>query len=879
MTPGHEAQTMLTPASAPSASHGWLSSSGSIDHGRFSPGAVLEGRYRIVGLLGRGGMGEVYRADDLRLGQQVAIKFLPAGIGADTLKLAQFHNEVRMAWQVSHHNVCRVHDIGEIATSAGAQLFITMEYVDGEDLAASLKRAGRFPEDKALNLTRQICAGLAAAHDRGVIHRDLKPANIMLDRNGQVRLMDFGLAAAGTADDIRAGTPAYMAPEQLLGREVTARSDIFALGLVLYELFTGKRVFTAKTIAELVNQQEAGVTTMPSEIVKGLDPAIDNAIVWCLDRDPSQRPPSALALSAALPGSDPLAAALAAGETPSPAMVAAAGRSQATVTTTAGVLWLLATLVLLFVMAGLADRTLLTARTPLDRSGATLYDRARDLARALRYSTAVADRASGFVAANNVLDWIHRNKPADQNRLLAAAAPPGLMFWYRTSLDAFVPDGEVVGMQNPSPNGEGMTMMAFDTNGRLYRLVHNAGPDEAPVTPMAWQDVLTLAGYNAAAFTETEPKWAPAVYADTRAAFSGRLPELPDVQIRIEAAAAGGRLASFRVMGPWNEAAAPTGIVAPSTGWNPTAMIATVATVLIVPGFMMVGALVARHNVRQGRGDRAGATRLFTAAFIIAIFAWLFGAHHTTAAALGVDNLFSAAGHKLFDAGVLWIFYLAAEPQVRRVWPHILITWSRLVSTGARDPLVGRDMLIGVVFGGVMTVVSYLHYQTPYLLGLPPFIPPVPLLGPLVGVRYVFSELLVKVSGAMQNAMLGVVGLALLRMVLRRTWLVFVGAAIIFTPLAARGQFQSGIVWLDLTFGFVVVTVILGVIIRFGLFAGMIALFTHFWTFTMPLTLSSDRQYFQLSLFVLGVVMAIACVGVVLARGSATTPRHLRTSR
>ena len=129
---------------------------------------MLDGRYRIIGLLGRGGMGEVYRADDLRLGQPVALKFLPEDLRRDPVRLSQFHNEVRTARQVSHPNVCRVYDIGE----AEGLLYLSMEYVDGEDLATSLRRIGRFPEDKAAEIARQLCAGLAAAHQRGVIHRD-----------------------------------------------------------------------------------------------------------------------------------------------------------------------------------------------------------------------------------------------------------------------------------------------------------------------------------------------------------------------------------------------------------------------------------------------------------------------------------------------------------------------------------------------------------------------------------------------------------------------------------------------------------------------------------------------------------------------------------
>src|SRR5262245_29563531 len=288
------------PGRTPATTTGWLSS-GSIDHGRFAPGALLGGRYRIVGRLGRGGMGEVYRADDLKLGQPVALKFLPPDVDRDPARLTQLHTEVRMARQVSHPNVCRVYDIDEVE----GHTFLSMEYVDGEDLGSLLKRVGRFPVERATELARQICAGLAAAHERGVIHRDLKPANVMLDGAGKVRITDVGLAGA-TGESVRAGTPAYMAPEQLAGAEVTAQSDIYALGLVLYELYTGHRAIEAKNVAELVRKREAGVAP-PSALIRDLDPAVDRAIVRCLERDPGDRPASALGVAAALPGGDPLA--------------------------------------------------------------------------------------------------------------------------------------------------------------------------------------------------------------------------------------------------------------------------------------------------------------------------------------------------------------------------------------------------------------------------------------------------------------------------------------------------------------------------------------------------------------------------------------------
>jgi serine/threonine-protein kinase len=186
---------------------------------------------------------------------------------------ARFRNEVRIARQVSHPNVCRVYDIGMIE----GQHFLSMEYLDGEDLASLLRRIGRLPQDKAIEFTRKICAGLSAAHERGVLHRDLKPANVMIDGRGQVRITDFGLAAVAqeiAMGDIRSGTPAYMSPEQKAGKEVTTRSDLYSIGLVLYEMVTGKRPTENHS--------------SPSELVKNLDPAVERVIQRCLEEDPKR---------------------------------------------------------------------------------------------------------------------------------------------------------------------------------------------------------------------------------------------------------------------------------------------------------------------------------------------------------------------------------------------------------------------------------------------------------------------------------------------------------------------------------------------------------------------------------------------------------------
>lgn len=239
---------------------------------RFTPGTMFAGRYRVVARMGLGGMGEVYRADDIKLGQAVALKFLPPAMRSDEARLKRLREEVKLARLVAHPNVCRVWDVVE----ADGHEFVSMEYVDGEDLASLLRRIGRLPEERAVRMARELCAGLSAVHNQGLLHRDLKPANIMLDGRGRVRLVDFGLAAAAedVSDvDVRAGTPAYMSPEQHDGREVTARSDVYALGLVLYELFTGRPAFPARDPEEAARLESHSSPSSPSSHVKDLDPA------------------------------------------------------------------------------------------------------------------------------------------------------------------------------------------------------------------------------------------------------------------------------------------------------------------------------------------------------------------------------------------------------------------------------------------------------------------------------------------------------------------------------------------------------------------------------------------------------------------------------
>jgi eukaryotic-like serine/threonine-protein kinase len=705
---------------------------------------VLDGRYRVLGLLGRGGMGEVYRADDLRLGQQVALKFLPASLSSDPARLAQFHNEVRTARQVSHPNVCRVYDIGEI----DGQRFITMEYVDGEDLSVLLRRIGRLPEDKAIDIARQICAGLAAAHERGVLHRDLKPANIMLDGSGRARIMDFSLAAVGDVADIRAGTPAYMAPEQLAGQEVTVRSDIFALGLVLYEVFTGRRAFEATNLSELLEQHRAGTITAPTAVVKSLDPSIEAAIMRCLDPVAVRRPSSAIAVSAMLPGGDPLAAALAAGETPSPEMVAAAGGEGAALSVTAGVVWFTVAAIAVIAAAVLAARYSLLSRVPLSRPGAVLADRAEEIRTSFGYTDTPVDRAFDFGVDQGYLSWAaSHGRAASGWTELARGRPSAVQYWYRTSPVTLVPLNPLgtVGATDPPVAINGMTRTWVDSSARL--LYFEAAPPQLEkaagvVAAFDWQKAFIAAGLTMTAFTETTPARTPAGYADERKAWKGTLPDT-DIPITIEAAAYRGRPILFQIVLPWTSSTREPRRGASGSNW-------------IFITLLLFGAAVTSYvNLRRGRADRRGAFRLAAFMVLTLLSAWAIGPHVGDAAA-EQQRFFARAGLALFIGGAMYLLYLGLEPFARRLWPEMLVGWTRIVGGRLRDPLIGRDALVAVAGGAALALLGFVPFLTAAWTGRPMPPPNQTDLSPLWGLRGTLIAFLQAINNGLQNTLVNV---------------------------------------------------------------------------------------------------------------------------
>ena len=831
-------------------------SSPSIDESRFVPGDVLAERYRIAGLLGRGGMGEVYRADDLKLRQPVALKFLPEALSNDGAALARFYQEVSVARQISHRHVCRVYDVGE----AEGFHFISMEYVRGEALSSLLKRIGRLPEDKAVETARQLCAGLAAVHDAGVMHRDLKPANVMIDERGDVRITDFGIAAlAGDASGAaeRAGTPAYMSPEQLSGGALTVRSDLYSLGLVLYELFTGRKAFEASSLPELIRLRRSDThPSSPSSHVKDLDPLIERVIFRCLERDPDSRPASALQVAAALPGGDPLAAALAAGETPSPEMVAAAPKEGGLRATVA-----VALLASLFALLGLAcffsKDVGLYNQVPLDKSPEVLRDRAAELTKRLGYAAPPADSAYGMGVDADYLGFITETDSSQARwERLKAGRPAAIYFWQRQSPRPFdVWSGDRISELRPARDLAGMTTVTLDTLGRLrsfYAVPIQTGAAEAREPD--WSKLFEESGLDFSQFRPVAPAWAPPHAYTSRAAWEGAYPELPEFKVRVEAAAYGGAPVFFELVDAWDKTPEQQGAYTESA--RERVLSAILLTVFIT---VMVGsALLAWRNLRLGRGDRKGAARF--AVFMLAVnFArWLFTAHHVATEDEAM-NFVAGVQRAVFWACFFWVVYLAFEPNVRRRWPWRIISWTRLLAGNWRDPLVGRDILVGAVFGaGILLCNFFLGEIVPRRLGYPPGAPWFDFPATqLLGLRSFGGALSTQVYAAFTQTFILLFLTLLFRIVLRNDRLASLAVALIgATALGLTHDAAPGI-----PFAVLSAFLIVFCLHRYGLLAACSAVFVLHLNIFYPVTSDMTAWYAGDFLPALLGVVALAVYG------------------
>ena len=779
------------------------SSSTSIDEGRLPAGTVLAGRNRILGLLGHGGMGEVYRAFDLILNQVVALKFL-AGAKMSEPALARFRNEVRVARQVSHPNVCRVYDIGIF----DGLHFISMEYLDGEDLDSLIRRIGRLAQDKAIEFARKICAGLSAAHERGVLHRDLKPANIMIDGRGQVRITDFGLAALAAEiplSDLRSGTPAYMSPEQKAGKEVTTRSDLYSLGLVLYEMFTGKC--------------RADTQTNPTEIIKDLDPAVERVILRCLEEDPKRRPSSPFNVAMALPGGDPIAAALAAGETPSPEMVAASSEKEG-FTHRAAIACFVATLACLAAGTFLTPKTNPFVLSRVNIPPEVLAFQAQELLRKLGYTQTPASTAYGFEYLQN--PQFLRGSRAEREAMLATQRPPLVRFWYRQyqgpfHADAFLPGRgatATISFDSPANSEPGMIRLALDARGRLTLLeVRPAEPAEPPsAAPLDWPGLFAATGLDLARFHAATPQRVPPVAADTRVAWEGSYSERRSELLRVEGASWLGHPVFFSV----GNAAEQQGFAIPDS----------VVLFLIVLGVpILLGAVfLAWKNLRHGRGDRGAAAAVGGVIFLCTVLEIALRAHHVMDPweLHVIAALLSDAGLSAF---LIYLLYLAMEPYARRHWPDCLISWKRFQTGRIKDALVASHVLAGLA--AMMALERFGSRLLAWMMSAPMVANLFD--ASLESAAYPIVRLLGAIPNAVFAALAILVAAVLVRLLVRRVWLADLIAAVGFALWYVPPFVGSGITGgLAVVYNIIRIALSLWLLRRFGLLAVAAAWFAAF---------------------------------------------------
>jgi len=539
-------------------------------------------------------------------------------------------------------------------------------------------------------------------------------------------------------------------------------------------------------------------------------------VLRALDTDPARRPPSALAVAAALPGGDPLAAALAAGETPSPEMVAAAGEK-------GGMAPGWVALCLLLIVTGMLGVGLVRSKADVlgyidtPHSIAALHERTRLMVERLGFEEPPTATAHGVVSMGDYVRWLRDDEQAPRMReLVAAQRPPVYVFWYRQSpesLKTLNPLQSRARLDDPPLTVPGMLLVRVDPQGRLVRLdaVPADRDEEAGEDPESlWSALFTEAGLDPGRFTTVAPSYRPPFFADARAAWEGTVEEAPDQTLRVEAAALGGRPVSFRMVGPWTrDSGSPE-----DDSFADRAM--PVIFLVIVLSLLTGLAVLARRNIHQGRSDLKGATRIGLFMFSVESVSALLGIAANFGNAATEDRIFSMLAIVVFLTAIAFTAYVALEPYVRRLWPSALISWTRMIGGRIRDPLVGRDLLIGAVFGVTTAFLSASHVLLPSVLGLPK--------EPLgtsagrhaIGALEALSEVFTRFGGSVGLPMMMMVALVLIRLLLRNTKATIAVFFIITVTIPSLGSSHPV---LDIALHAVVMALTLFVVLRIGLMA------------------------------------------------------------
>jgi hypothetical protein len=589
-------------------------------------------------------------------------------------------------------------------------------------------------------------------------------------------------------------------------------------------------------------------------------------ILRCLRGDPNERPPTALAVAAALPGGDPLAAALAAGETPSPEMVAAAGVEGALSPAKA---WMLfgATLVLIAAVFPLARLTMDQSFAPLPKSPDALEDRARDLIRSFGYTAEPADSASWWERQRDYLAYRAGHEPSTQWwPSLSRTNPHPWRFWYRQSPRFLVPqnpESETTTIRPTDPPMEvsGMVSLEMDARGNLERLRAVPPQVEQPDASAAatdWKPLFAAAGLDFARFSPSEPKWVPEEPFDVRADWEAAGVSPSDPPIHVAAASWRGRPIWFAVLYPWS-------VPERDTETSPNSGVVAVAWVSFIGSSWIAGIALARRNMRLGRGDRGGA--LFVAAFVFLthVLAWFFHWHHVPRPATEFFQFLSSAQASLFVAFFVWLAYIAIEPIVRRRSPELLFSWSRILTGRFRDPLVGRDLLTGILGAAAIALLGQIPVILPNWIPLSGMTPqgPAPelLLGPASSISWVLELL----SGGPLNGLGFMTLFAFGLVVLRRRWLT-AGFLVLLATLLFVGDAENYA--LTVPAAIVMAMVFVLVALRSGLLAVAVILVVLPILVVSPLTLDLSRWYAGRGFVLIGAIVGLTDTGSQTRSGS-----------
>jgi Protein kinase domain len=685
-------------------------------------------------------------------------------------------------------------------------------------------------------------------------------------------MTDFGLA--GLVDqipgtDTRSGTPAYMAPEQLAGKEISIKTDIYSLGMVLYEIFTGKPAFDAESLPELVRMKTESTPSRPSSLVRDMDPAVERVILRCLETDPALRPSSVMNVAAALPGGDPLAAALAAGETPSPQMVAAAGET-AGLTPRTAVMALITAIAGIMLTAYLNIRTSRTDTLHLDLSPEVLTAKAKEIIHRLGYDERPVDSGGYLEFQNEFVDYVQKNdKPRPKWDKILSQRPTAMDYWYRQSPQYMVPidihDAPLLTPGRLFPDDpptviSGMINVKLDSEGRLvYFQAIPPQVDEtpAPAKTVDWNAMFVAAGLEMSQFQPTEPIWVSLADSDTRAAWTGNWPGTTR-PMHIEAAGWQGKPVYFLLTGPWTR---PSRLhpEESSLGEKVGQIILLFIFLLILIGATWLG----RRNYMRGRGDRQGAFRLAVVVFVLQMVLWLCRGHFVPSLDV-TGTLVLAISTGLFLSALVLVLYLALEPYIRRHWPQTIISWNRLLIGNFRDPLVGRDILYGTIFGLLLVLIYEIKQILLMRTGAAPAFHAEDF---LMGGRFALGAWLMHVPLAIQVTLVMFFLLLFFRVLVRNQWL----AAILFVALlTSMKTVSSDHPTIEAAAQIVIYALLVFVVFRFGLVALATGMVVADVMLNVTLTVDFSAWYASTGAFVLLSMAAIAIWGFYNALGGQT---------